>query len=130
MKQLLTLFLLVSFLAQTFGQAFIFADYYIHKAAFAKNCENKDKPKLKCNGKCQIVKKLKEQEKKEQPNSAQKSAYKNITISSKSFFAAIGAAIVSSPVFYPGMNSAIPVDRTSGIFHPPKSVAAVMAAYG
>jgi hypothetical protein len=123
-KPLLALFLLISFLAQTFGQAFIVANYYLNTAAFAKNCENKDKPRLNCNGKCQMMKKLKAHEKKEQQDPGQKSTYKSITISSKSFFAAIEASSIVSPVFYSNIYSVAPVDRNSDIFHPPKSVGA------
>ncbi|KEQ28253.1 hypothetical protein N180_01060 [Pedobacter antarcticus 4BY] len=44
------------------------ADYYINTAKYANNCENKSRPKMHCQGKCQMMKKLidaEENEKKE-----------------------------------------------------------------
>ena len=45
------------------------ADYEINKEYIAQNlCINKSKPKLHCNGKCQLMKKLAEEEKQSSPN--------------------------------------------------------------
>ena len=41
-------------------------EYYANTSAFAKNCENKAKPAMHCNGKCQMMKKIKAAESKEQ----------------------------------------------------------------
>ena len=41
-------------------------DYYANKGAFAKNCINKARPKMRCNGKCQMMKALLAEHKKEQ----------------------------------------------------------------
>jgi len=41
-------------------------EYYTNTAAFAKNCENKAKPTLHCNGKCQMMKKMQAAESKQQ----------------------------------------------------------------
>ena len=43
--------LLLAFVAQTFSKTFIVAGYYANTAAYAKNCENKAKTKMNCNGK-------------------------------------------------------------------------------
>jgi hypothetical protein len=44
-------------------------DYFINYNYIAKNlCENKDKPKLKCNGKCHLKKELKKVEESKQTN--------------------------------------------------------------
>ena len=43
------------------------ADYFINKSYIAKVlCINKEKPKLRCNGKCYLTKQLKEQQKQDQ----------------------------------------------------------------
>jgi len=42
------------FFAQTFSNAVIVAGYYVNTGAYAKNCENKDKPWMHCNGKYQM----------------------------------------------------------------------------
>jgi hypothetical protein len=125
LRQLLAFFILISFVAQTFSQAFVVAGYYINTDAFAKNCENKGKPKIKCNGKCQMMKKLKQEEKKDQQNPERKSNYKNPTISSKSFFATIDLVQLSSGVLYPSYNPQAITGRICDIFHPPRQTAAI-----
>lgn len=65
-KQLTVLFIMLAFLMQTFNKIFIVTEYYTNTASFAKNCENKSKPQLHCNGKCQMMKKLKQEENKDQ----------------------------------------------------------------
>lgn len=48
----------------------LFVDYLINQAEITKQfCENKDKPKLNCNGKCHLAKQLAKQEKQEKPTS-------------------------------------------------------------
>lgn len=45
----------------------MFSNYLLNKDVITnKFCENKSKPKLKCNGKCHLKKQLKEQEKQEE----------------------------------------------------------------
>jgi hypothetical protein len=122
LRQLLTFFILISFLGQTFSQVFIVADYYFNTASFAKNCENKDKPKLHCNGKCQLMKKMKQEEKKDQQNPERKIEYKNITISSKSFFVVALPVHFSSVILFPALHVQVATDRSTDIFHPPKSL--------
>jgi hypothetical protein len=51
------LFLLV--LTQIFSKWLLVAEYAVNKDYIAKNlCENKEKPILKCQGKCQLMKKM------------------------------------------------------------------------
>jgi hypothetical protein len=117
------LLLLAAFGAQTFEKAVIVLDYYANTASFAKNCENKAIPKMHCNGKCQMMKKLKEEEKKERQNPERKSENKNQTISSRSFFATLS---LHTPAFLPAGTSQYapthPIDRAYAIFHPPTLV--------
>jgi hypothetical protein len=40
-----------------FSSQFIRLDYLLNRASFVKNCENKARPALHCNGKCQMMKK-------------------------------------------------------------------------
>ena len=65
-KQLAAFFLLIVFVCQTFSNGWVMVEYFTNKAAFANNCENKAKPNLHCNGKCQIMKKMQAAESKEQ----------------------------------------------------------------
>lgn len=58
--------LLIAFAIQTFHRGGIVVSYFLNTDAYAKNCENKAKPILKCNGKCQMAKKILEEQKKEE----------------------------------------------------------------
>jgi hypothetical protein len=55
------------------------ADYELNKEYISKNlCENKEKPKSTCNGKCHLAKELKKQDKKENSTSnSQKEKFEN-----------------------------------------------------
>jgi hypothetical protein len=58
LKQFITFFMLVIFMAQTFSNAIVVADYYTNIASFSNHCENRDKPQMHCNGQCQMVKQM------------------------------------------------------------------------
>ena len=59
MMRLLALFLAALMLLQTFSREVIIVDYQVHKARITELfCVNKDKPQLKCNGKCHLAKQL------------------------------------------------------------------------
>ncbi len=45
------------FVSQTFAGTFIMLNYFLNTAAHAKNCVNKAKPKMQCNGKCLAIQK-------------------------------------------------------------------------
>ena len=65
-RPILSFILLAAIILQTLGKFFIYADYIINKEAIAqKFCKNKNKPMMHCDGKCHIMKKMKEEDKKE-----------------------------------------------------------------
>lgn len=73
MKNTIAIFILIGFFIQTFSSLVIFTDYLLNTESITiKFCENKSKPKLKCNGKCHLTKQLKEQEKKENQTNSNK----------------------------------------------------------
>lgn len=66
LKFTISILLAFTFLVQSASKLFIIADYQINKEYISKNlCENKNKPKMHCNGKCHLAKRLKNQDKKE-----------------------------------------------------------------
>ena len=66
MKKTVVILFLFSILLQTFSSLFIVANYLLNKEYISKNfCENRDKPKMHCNGKCHLMKQLQKQNKKE-----------------------------------------------------------------
>ena len=119
-RQITAIFLLIAFAAQIFSKAVIVLDYYTNTVSYAKNCENKIKPTLHCNGKCQMMKKLQEEEKKDQQNPERKIDNKNEVASSKSFFA---KGVFREPItvhsYTVYFNTSFPIGTTADIFHPP-----------
>ena len=72
-RQILTAVLLLAFTVQTFNQGLIVFGFYANQDAIAKKlCVNKAKPKMHCNGKCQLMKKLQEEERSDKENSERK----------------------------------------------------------
>ena len=86
LKQLTAAVLFLAFFAGSFSKSLIVADYFVNTSSYAKDCINKARPKMHCNGKCQMMMKLKAEEKKESENTEKKSNLQNKVISSKSFF--------------------------------------------
>ncbi|MBI1344358.1 MAG: hypothetical protein GC171_15665 [Terrimonas sp.] len=118
-KKIAAFILLVSFMASSFYQAILVLDYRINTAAYARNCINKYKPQLHCNGQCQLMKKIQQQENKEQKSPALKLANKTEVISARTYFLL--------PEFLPGIekteyftfSDTRTFDQPTFIFHPP-----------
>ena len=121
-KSLIAIPLIIAFAAQTFSAAFIQLGYAVNPAAFAKYCVNKAKPKLHCNGKCQMMKKIKEEEKKEQENLELKTI-KSQSISSKSFYPSLlspeGVLIINTTIVPKSIGFV--TDNAPDFFHPPQA---------
>lgn len=96
-------------------------DYVLNTGAYAKNCENKARPKMHCNGKCQMMKKLKQEEKKDQQNPDRKLENKSeVTLSSKSFFASFDIVpLIQQSISYSELSSDRELKMPRSIFHPP-----------
>jgi hypothetical protein len=98
------------------------ADYELNKEYISKNlCENKEKPKSSCNGKCHLAKELKKQDKKENPTSnSQKEKFENQFYSEvkKSAFSIFDVNNRKHVVFYQFKNYSNYLDS---IFLPPRA---------
>ena len=112
-------------LLQTFSKVLLLVDYQANKeyiSAFL--CINRDKPQLACQGKCQLTKKLKEQEQAEK-RSGEKSHHPEVQINlfCQALFSlpAIGPGTVQVPLarYRPGHA----IQAYGAIFHPPQSIA-------
>ncbi|NCI52015.1 hypothetical protein GWC95_18975 [Sediminibacterium roseum] len=119
-KQFLSAIVLLAICCQLFNRTAIVTSYYTNTAAYEKNCENKAKPQLACHGKCQMMKKLKAQEQKDQQNPERRSDNKNeVVLSSKSFYLSVdfivAEHILLHSVYQPGKESKMP----RSVFHPP-----------
>ncbi len=123
-RQLIAGIFLIAFFAQTFNSTLVFADYYANTIKYAKNCENKARPTLHCNGKCQMMKRIQKEEKKDQENPERKSDNKPmLTLSTKSFYASAPVYclfIIKAKVFLPKTEENT-IDHSLDIFHPPQA---------
>lgn len=120
-RKVIAMILLFAFVAQMFDKSIIVIDYYFNKASYLRNCENRYRPQLHCNGKCQMMKKMKEEEKKEQREVERRLGI-NEVVSSKSFFFSITERkfTLLIPSHFSLYNEH-PVDRSYFIFHPPQA---------
>ncbi|HVM88996.1 MAG TPA: hypothetical protein VMT76_12475 [Puia sp.] len=123
MRKIFAFTIIVAMLYQAFNNSFLLADYYLNMASYLKNCENKARPKMHCNGKCQVMKKIREQEKKDQENAESKGGNKYEVFSSKSFFATVHIlSSVRRPSTIPHHYlCSKPSVLITDIFHPPQA---------
>ena len=120
LKRFTVILIIFAFTAQTFNRAVILLDYYVNTGSFAKNCENKAKPAMHCHGKCQMMKQMKNEEKKDQQNPERKLENKNEVVSSKSFFTKYSCfAGVSKKNVYSNYSEILSAAKEKDIFHPP-----------
>ena len=122
MKLLAGSILILLVLFQAFSKWVIMAEYTINKDYIAKNlCENKARPMLHCNGKCQLMKKLAEEEKQ---NSSSSNTGNNIKVSDVLFTHEISTLCITNlPEEKATFNSELILSKSSAhlssIFHPP-----------
>ena len=78
MKYKLTaVLLIIAIVSCSFSRFFLYAGYELNKNYIAaKLCENRNKPWLHCNGKCYLIKKIKQAEEKQ--NAAERETQKNL----------------------------------------------------
>jgi hypothetical protein len=60
MKRLLSLILIACIIGQASVRTLWSVHYQLDRAAYVKQCENKDKPSLHCDGKCYLKKQMQE----------------------------------------------------------------------
>lgn len=67
MKKFITYLFLGAFIFHATSRLFVYVNHFINQEYIAENlCENRDEPKLNCNGKCHLKKELKKNEKHKQ----------------------------------------------------------------
>lgn len=113
---------MLTWLCQLSGRYFVLLDFYLNQDDIAKNwCVNRDKPAMRCNGKCHLRKQLREEDRKDQENPERKADHRN-----EIFYAGFGTQELRQllPVSIPGNDLFyfIPgrlIDRPSTVFRPP-----------
>jgi hypothetical protein len=121
MKGIATVILLLLFTVQTFSKWMWVLDYNLNQAYIAKNlCINKARPKLHCNGHCQLRKKMAEDESNKE--SSETAVQKSIVYSAfskpdmEAQLETVPTALMQPQSFYlfPPCIAVIPA-----VFHPP-----------
>ena len=120
MKKLLASILLIAFAGQTFNQGWYYLGYLIEKKEYMKRCVNKARAEMRCEGQCQLMKKIKEQEEKDHGQPPElKLAAQTLLFSPKNYlFIPSVHTEDKTPVFLI-RTIGIPIHRSSTLFHPP-----------
>ena len=121
LKQLTAAILLLAFMASSFCRTVIVLDYYANTAAYAKECINKARLAMHCNGKCQMIKKLEQEEKNDQDNLERKAENKNETQPANSFCSATFLQPEATRHVAAQIIIQKPVDRNYSLFRPPSA---------
>ena len=110
-------------MVQTFSRSIAMADYLVNLEAYKKACVNKAKPKMHCNGKCQMMKKLKKQEGNSQANLPAPIFNQNeLVLSSKSFFPSLYFVnVIYTYTFYTYTDD-FSSNYLASIFRPPSHI--------
>jgi len=118
--RLIAILLICSSFSMNLSGVFVFAGFEMNEAYIAKElCVNKDKPQLHCNGKCYLMKKLKQAEEKEQKQERQllkiqlQAPLAHLQIVFKQYCSAV------KPVRIP-FTTGKPLAKVNSIFHPPQ----------
>lgn len=119
LRHLTAILFFLAFAAQTFNSAVVVLDYYGNTAAYAQNCENKAKPAMQCKGKCQMMKKLQQEEEKNRQMPERKSENKVEILFASSFHSFEQVVIPASRSFLHAANSGKEVKRPRLLLRPP-----------
>lgn len=84
-RKLSVILFLFVILAHTFSGYVLKADYFLNISSYLEKCINKKKPQLKCNGQCQLAKKMNEANQNDEGNNAGSTEVFNVVLSSKSY---------------------------------------------
>jgi hypothetical protein len=110
------------FFAQTFSRYVLVAGYCVNTSAYAANCVNKDRPWMKCNGRCQLCKKLDQQDNnqdKQTPERKSENSGNETLYSNHTFIGATTSHVVAIVRRFPAMTALNPVRMPRKHFHPP-----------
>jgi hypothetical protein len=113
--------LVLLLVSQAFSNWFVVMAFNLNRDYIAKNlCENRYRPELNCNGKCVLMKKMKEREKEEQNQPAVRIDVTVVVLSSRTFFInELPPVTVSIFAFGTDTRTIKPVDRSLPVFQPP-----------
>jgi hypothetical protein len=119
-RRLIGILLLFGSVALNLSGFFVLAGFEFNRDYVARElCVNRDKPQLHCNGKCYLIKKLKQAQDKEEQETRQiqKIQLQEATVSLPFLFNTFTVPLPSPSV---PLCTGMPVARVTAIFHPPQ----------
>lgn len=120
LKYTFVIILITALMAQTFSRSIAMADYMVNLETYKKNCVNKAKPMLHCNGKCQMLKKMKKQQGDSGTGApAPKFNQFELVLSSRSFYPSIDVITTNRISSFYTYADDFSSNYLSAIFHPP-----------
>jgi hypothetical protein len=119
-KNILTIFLMGIFISHELSRPLVLADYLINLEKYKQACINKAKPKLMCNGKCQVMKKMNGgKETKDTDTPPQKPTGQFHVLSSKSYYPELLKITPSSKPLFGFYDVNYALEHIPSIFRPP-----------
>jgi hypothetical protein len=120
-KQINVALLLMAVMLQSFSKAVIFVDFYANRDYIAKNlCENRRTPIIHCYGRCQLNKRLLEDEKQDSSSPERKETAWGVLLYAESGQAiGLWTPAASSRSHAPALSDCRMIDQPSFCFHPP-----------
>jgi hypothetical protein len=108
-------------LVQSFNKLFIVLDLRLNRSYIAQNlCVNRDKPQMHCNGKCHMMKVMKQEQKKDQDNPERKAENKFELVCADGPQAKLTPAFTMTDFSYPWIKEIIYAGFSTNSFHPPQ----------
>lgn len=115
--------LVLAILTQSMSKGIILLSYFTNKQAYEKYCVNKARPQLHCDGKCQMAKKIKAEEERDQKDPLKNSLSSEVTMINENHFVSIQPEFIALPIrkdLFPHSIGNV-VDRSRSFFHPPNT---------
>lgn len=120
MQKIIAFILLVAFLGQTFNQGWYYLDYLVEKREYMKRCENKARPQLHCNGKCQLMKKIQALQEKEQGQPPELKLAAKLEIVAPVYRLSLSLPDTQdNTINFIARTIGSPIHRSDSLFHPP-----------
>jgi hypothetical protein len=108
-------------LAPTFSKCLLVLDYQCNKNYIATYlCENRDKPEMKCEGRCYLCKRFKKEEKKDQDNPERKAETRFETVTQDPGFQVNEPFRPVTSIEYAYYQENNTFSYTAAFFHPPQ----------
>jgi len=124
MKFISASILLIALLAQNCSRFLVVLDYELNKSYIEKNlCENRNKPKCCCHGKCYLKKQLDKANNEQNPSStnSQKDGNNDLFFAEDKSTSSTNFILTIRKVYFIRNNSLASQNLYGSVFHPPQA---------